>query len=65
MIQYERIAISEGTDLNESDKSKESMICHYWYFKDIGYEYQPYVCNKFINGFLLSKRFHVFKYKRC
>ena len=22
------------------------MICHYWYFKDIGYKYEPYVCNK-------------------
>ena len=22
------------------------MICHYWYFKDIGFKYQPYVCNK-------------------
>ena len=22
------------------------MICHYWYFKDIGYKFQPYVCNK-------------------
>ena len=22
------------------------MICHYWCFKDIGYEFQPYVCNK-------------------
>ena len=21
------------------------MICHYWYFKDIGFKYQPYVCN--------------------
>ena len=21
------------------------MICHYWYFKDIGYKFQPYVCN--------------------
>ena len=21
------------------------MICHYWYFKDIGYKYQPRVCN--------------------
>ena len=28
------------------DKSKECMICHYWYFKDIGYKYQPYICNK-------------------
>ena len=22
------------------------MICHYQYFKDIGYKFQPYVCNK-------------------
>ena len=21
------------------------MICHYWHFKDIGYKYEPYVCN--------------------
>ena len=21
------------------------MICHYWYFKDNGLKYQPYVCN--------------------
>ena len=22
------------------------MICHYWYFKDIGYKFEPSVCNK-------------------
>ena len=22
------------------------MICHYWYFEDIGYKFEPYVCNK-------------------
>ena len=21
------------------------MICHYWYFKDVGFKYQPYICN--------------------
>ena len=21
------------------------MISHYWYFKDIGYKYEPHVCN--------------------
>ena len=21
------------------------VICHYWYFKDIAFKYQPYVCN--------------------
>ena len=45
MLQYERIDVSEGIDLNKPDKSKECMICHYWYFKDIGYRYEPYDCN--------------------
>ena len=22
------------------------MICHYWYFENIGYKFEPYVCNK-------------------
>ena len=21
------------------------MLCHYWYFKDAGYKFQPCVCN--------------------
>ena len=25
--------------------SKECDICHYWYFKDIGFKYEPYLCN--------------------
>ena len=45
MVQYERIDIFKGIDLNKSDKSKECMICQYWYFKDIGYKYETYVCN--------------------
>ena len=38
MLQYERIDISEGIDFDKYDKSRQCMICHYWYFKDI--------CNK-------------------
>ena len=30
----------------KSDKPKEVMICHYWYFKDFCYIYEPHVCNK-------------------
>ena len=43
MIQYERIDVSEGIDINKISESRERMLCHYWYFKDIGYEYQQYV----------------------
>ena len=45
MIQDERIDSSEGTDFNKTNRSIECMICHYWYFKNTGFKYQPYVCN--------------------
>ena len=45
MLQYERIDISESIDFDKTNKSVECMICHYSYFKDIGFKYQPYVCN--------------------
>ena len=45
MLQYERIDVSKGIDLNKSNKSKECIICHFWYFKDICYKDQPYVFN--------------------
>ena len=45
MLQYEKIDISERTDFDKSNKSIECMICHYSYFKDISFKYQPYVCN--------------------
>ena len=45
MLQYDRIDISEGIGINKTRASKECMICHYRYFKDTGYEFEPYVCN--------------------
>ena len=44
-IEYERIDISERIDFNKKNLSKECDICHYWYFKHIGFKYQPYLCN--------------------
>ena len=45
MSEYDRIDISEGIDVNKTNLSKECDICHYWYFKDIGFKYEPYLCN--------------------
>ena len=30
MLIYEKIDISDGIDVDMSDKSKECMLCHYW-----------------------------------
>ena len=32
MLEYDRIDISEGTDVNKTNLSKECDICCYWYF---------------------------------
>ena len=45
MLEYERIDISERTDVDMSDKSKECMLCHYWYFLDKNFSYGPYLCD--------------------
>ena len=45
MIEYKRIDISEGIDVNKTNKSKECMLWHYWYFLDTNFSYGPYLCN--------------------
>ena len=45
MLEYGNIDISEGIDIKETNASKECNIFHYWYFKDIGFKYEPYLCN--------------------
>ena len=45
MLEYVRIGISKGTHINKTNVSKECKICHYWYFKNIGFKYEPHLCN--------------------
>ena len=48
MLEYDRIDILEGIDINKSsDKSKECGICHWRYFLDKNFSYQSYLCNVF------------------
>ena len=46
MLQYDRMDVAEGIDIIKTSASKECNICHYWYFKDVGYKFQPYVSNR-------------------
>ena len=45
MLEYDGIDLSEGIDVNKTNASKECDIRHYWYFKDIGFKYEPYLCH--------------------
>ena len=46
MLRYQKIDVSEGIDVNKTSASKECELCHYWFFKDIGFKFQEHVCNK-------------------
>ena len=46
MLQYKKLDVSEEIDNNKTSASKECMLCHYWYFKDVGFRSEPHVCNK-------------------
>ena len=45
MLEYDRILISKGTDISKTSASEDWDICHYWYFLDKGFKYDPYLWN--------------------
>ena len=46
MLRYQKIDVSEGIDVNKTSASKECELCHYWFFKDVGFKFEEYVCNR-------------------
>ena len=45
MLEYDKIDISKGIDINKTNESKEYMLCHYWYFLNKSFSYGPYLCD--------------------
>ena len=46
MLEYDRIDISEGIDINKCDEaSKECSLCKFYYFLDKNFKYGPYLCD--------------------
>ena len=44
MLYYKRIDINKRINLGKSNRSKECMICHYWFF-DNALKFQDFVYN--------------------
>ena len=39
MLKYEKTDASEEIDVNKTSASKECELCHYWFFKDVGFKF--------------------------
>ena len=46
MLEYDRIDISEGIDVNKNiNISRKCSLCKFYYFLDKNFNYGPYLCN--------------------
>ena len=45
MLYYDKIEFSERIDVDKTSASKKCDICHYWYFLEKDFKFEPYLCN--------------------
>ena len=58
MIEYDRIEVSEGINVNKTSKSKESDFAAIGIFLSKGFQFQRYVCNRYHYLLTMSMNFH-------
>ena len=54
MLYFDRIDVSEETDVNETSASKVCAICHYWYFLNYSFKFLTNVCNRCHDFLMIS-----------
>ena len=53
-IIFNRIDISEGTDVDKTSESRDCDIYQFWYFLNNSFKFQPNVCNRCHNLLMIS-----------
>ena len=56
MLCYDRIDVSEGIDVNKTSASKEFDICHYCYFLNYSFKFQPNIFNRYHDLLMMSRK---------
>ena len=54
MTYCDTIDVSEGININKTSASKECDVCHYWYFLDYSFKFQPNVYNRCYDLLMMS-----------
>ena len=54
MLFFDRTNVSQGINVNKTSGSKECDNCHYWYFSNYSFKFQPNVCNRCHNLLMMS-----------
>ena len=54
MLEYNRIDISEGININKCEEtSARCSLCNFYYFLDKNFSYGPFLCNGFYDMSLI------------
>ena len=56
MLYFDKIDVSEEIDVNKTSASKECDICHYRYFLNFSFKFQPNICNRCHNLLMMSMK---------
>ena len=54
MLYYDKTDFCEEIDVNKTSASKECDVCHYWYFLNYSFKFQPNVCNRYHDLLMMS-----------
>ena len=54
MLYFNRIDVSQGNDVNKISETNECDICHYRFFLNYSFKFQPNVCNRCHDLLLMS-----------
>ena len=68
MLYFDRIDIYGRIDVNRTRASKEHDICHYWYFLNYSFKFQPNVRNRCHDLLMMSMNLSdtaILKIKGC
>ena len=60
-----KIDASEGIDVNKTSLSKECELCHYCFFKDVGFKFEEHVCNKCHDLLMMADSLKKCSYIEC
>ena len=52
-----------GIDVNNTSKLKECGICHYWYFLNNSFKFQPNICNRCYDLLMISMKLVILNIK--
>ena len=44
MLNYDKIDITEGIDVDKTNKPRKCMFCHYWCYLNKNFSYGPFTC---------------------